>query len=175
MGHADDPQTGPRRVITDEELDRIRISPKSWPADERDPLDQSVVVPGKAKGDVNRRRSVRLDCDEFALWFKVRIDAENPDDYSILMMAEIGGTQRCLCRIDSKGNHPMKGLGLPPAKAPHMHRMKEVYQRMGLKDDVWAEHIDIGSIEDAERLLITFYNIKGIDGNEGGHDDELHG
>lgn len=168
MGHAGNSDSGLPRVVTDEELESIRTAPKSWHLGIDDLMDQSKVVRSRVKGEVNRRRSCDLDCAQCAIRLTIRISVKDPMDFSLLLLAEIDGIRRCVCRIDSRGTHPMDLLRLPPAEPPHMHLMKEMYQMAGLKDDIWAEHVDVGSFDDAMRLLITFYNINDIDmGNKG--------
>lgn len=116
-------------VVPDEAVRRIWTVPKQCGITREDLFDESRVVPGAGPGDLNRRRDVKFESGGYAMRIVIRILKSNPMDFSLLLLVQIGGAERCVCRLDGDNGHNMADIGLLRIDGSHMHRMTESYQR----------------------------------------------
>lgn len=122
-------------------------------------LDEGRAVLTEGHGEVNRRWKKEFTAGGYQMVIHVRISMDDPQDYSILLFAQIQGFWRCICRLDGSKFHNMAIIGLPRIEGPHMHWLTERYQRMGKGDSVWAEPLDVGGFDEGMLLFVRCLNI----------------
>lgn len=83
----------------------------------------------------------------------------NSCDASVLLLLHAAYGVRCIVRLDCKGPHIMRSIGLPTIRGSHMHMLKEEYQKQNRRDDIWVYPIEECDFEEAVRLFVKRINI----------------